>query len=194
MPDRSEPITQLLQQWRSGNREALGRLTPIVYDELRRLARRSMKGERAGHTLQPTALVHEAYVRLAGAEIDWRNRAHFFAVAARLMRRILVDHARGSHRARRGGGLERVTLTDALGVGGGREDLDLVALDEALRRLAAQDERKAAIVELHFFGGLDYDELAETVGVSAATVDRDLRLAKAWLRKEMRPTSGSSAR
>ena len=185
MPESTPPITQLLREWRSGSREALDRLTPLVYGELRRLARRSMRGERVGHTMQPTALVHEAYLRLAGAQVDWQDRVHFFSMAARLMRRILVDHARAARRARRGGGMERVTLHDGLGVAEPSGALDLVALDDALSELSAQDERKARIVELHFFGGLTYDEVAAAVGVSAATVHRDLRLAKAWLRKEL---------
>ena len=179
------PITALLQEWRAGNRAALDRLTPVVYDELRRLARRSMAGENRGHTLQPTALVNEAYLRLVGADVPWRDRVHFFAVAARLLRRILVDHARARVRVKRSGG-ERVPLDESrlFTAAPGR---DMLALDEALDGLAAQDARKAQVVELHFFGGLTYDEIAEAVGISAATVDRDLRLAKAWLQRQMAP-------
>ena len=177
------PITALLKEWRAGDRAALDRLTPVVYDELRRLARRSMAGENKGHTLQPTAVVNEAYLRLVGADVTWRDRVHFFAVAARLLRRILVDHARARSRVKRSGGA-RVPLDESslFTPAPGRE---MVALDEALNELATHDARKAQVVELHFFGGLTYDEIAEAVGISAATVDRDLRLAKAWLQRHM---------
>jgi RNA polymerase sigma factor (TIGR02999 family) len=181
------PITRLLQEWRSGDRAALDRLTPLVYDELRRLARAAMKGEKGGHVLQATALVHEAYLRLLGAEVAWQDRVHFYSVAARMVRRILVDHARAARSDRRGGALRRITLHDDAQVSDRPAAIE--ALDDALERLAAQDERKARIVELHFFGGLTYDELAEAVGVSAATVDRDLRLARAWLKRELAGTA-----
>jgi len=184
MPGSSPPITELLREWREGKREALDRLPPVVYDELHQLARRYMRGERAGHTLQPTAVVHEAYLRLVNADVPWQDRVHFFAVAARLMRRILVDHAKSRRRAKRGGGGVRVTLEDALVVSA-EPPPELVVLDEALEELAARDDRKARIVELHFFGGLTYDELAEAVQVSTATVHRELRLAKAWLQREL---------
>jgi RNA polymerase sigma-70 factor, ECF subfamily len=177
------PITALLREWRAGDRAALDRLTPVVYDELRRLARRSMAGEHKDHTLQPTALVNEAYLRLVGADVPWRDRVHFFAVAARMIRRILVDHARARGRAKRHGGA-RVPLDEAtlFTPAPGRQ---VVVLDEALTELATHDARKAQVVELHYFAGLTYDEIAEAVGISAATVDRDLRLAKAWLQRRM---------
>jgi RNA polymerase sigma-70 factor (ECF subfamily) len=177
------PITALLQEWRAGDRAALERLTPVVYDELRQLARRSMAGERKGHTLQPTALVNEAYLRLVGTDVPWRDRVHFFAVAARLIRRILVDHARARGRAKRSGGA-RVELDDVM-VMTKQPGREMVLLDDALNALGAHDARKAQVVELHFFGGLTYDEIAEAVGISAATVDRDLRLARAWLQRQM---------
>lgn len=183
MGDPSTPITALLQEWRAGSRAALDRLTPVVYQELRQLARRHMSGERKGHTLQPTALVHEAYLRLVGADVPWRDRVHFFAVAARLLRRILVDHARARGREKRSAG-DRVDL-DQGAIIAPEPPRDVVLLDEALEDLAARDPRKAQVVELHFFGGLKYDEIAEAVGISEATVHRDLRMAKAWLQREM---------
>lgn len=189
MADIPPPITALLQEWRAGDRAALDRLTPVVYEELRRLARRTLAGERKGHTLQPTALVNEAYLRLVGTDVPWRDRVHFFAVAARLIRRILVDHARARGRVKRRAG-ERVPLDERtlFSPEPGRE---MVLLDEALNELAELDARKAQVVELHFFGGLTYDEIAEAVGISPATVDRDLRLAKAWLQRQIaRPDAG----
>jgi len=159
---------------------------PLVYEELRRLAQIQMRGERSDHTLQTTALVHEAYLRLCGADVAWQGRVHFLAVAATVMRRVLVDHARSRDRAKRGGGADRVPLDEALAVSPERPEA-VVALDEAIDRLSALDERKAHAVELHFFGGLTYEETAEALGVSPATVDRELRLAKAWLYRELRP-------
>ena len=183
MADPPTPITLLLKEWRAGSQDALERLTPVVYQELQRLAGRCMAGERKDHTLQPTALVHEAFLRLVDAQVPWRDRVHFFAVAARILRRILVDHARARGRAKRRGG-PRVALDDVVLVTP-EPPRELLALDAALRDLAAQDPRKADVVELHFFGGLTYEEIAEAVAVSPATVDRDLRLAKAWLRREV---------
>lgn len=180
----SKSVTQLLQDWRGGSQQALDQLTPLVYEALRQLAERYMYGERSGHTLQATAVVHEAYLRLVDMEIDWQDRTHFFAIAARLMRRILVDHARTQRRAKRGGGATKLTLDEALVVAP-ESSSDLVDLDEALTQLAGFDERKAQVVELHFFGGLTYDETAAVLGISPATVDRELRLAKAWLYKEL---------
>src|SRR5215207_10118263 len=177
-------VTQILLEWRSGNQEALNRLMPMVYDELRRLAGRYMRSERSEHTLQATALVNEAYIRLVDMEVLWQDRAHFFAVAARLMRRLLVDHARAHHRAKREGGEPKVSLDDAVEVSS-KPSLDLVALDEALTRFATFDPRKAEIIELHFFGGLSNEEVGEALGISRATVQRDLRLAKAWLSREL---------
>jgi len=177
-------VTQLLRDWREGDGEALNRLTPMVYDKLRQLAGSYMRAERPDHTLQATAVVHEAYQQLIDMEIAWQDRAHFFAMAARMMRRILVDHARSRNRAKRGGDLVKVSLDEAMIVASAPNP-DLLALDESLQRFAKQDSRKAQVVELHFFGGLTYDEIAEVLKISAATVDRELRLAKAWLYREM---------
>ena len=185
----SANVSQLLQAWSDGDKTALDTLTPIVYQELRRLARRYLKDERAGQSLQTTALVNEAYIRLVDySRMKWRDRAHFFAVSAQLMRRILVDHAR-RHNLKRGGGLEHFSLDDVAVVGGHRA-ANLVALDEAIESLARIDSRKAQIVELRFFGGLSVEETAEALRVSAVTVMRDWSTAKAWLYREM--TSGAA--
>jgi RNA polymerase sigma-70 factor (ECF subfamily) len=179
-------VSQLLLAWKHGDESALARVLPLVYDELHRLAHRHLQHEHTGHTLQTTALIHEAYLRLVGAHVGWEGRAHFFAVAAQTMRRILVDHARTRGRAKRGAGAPVVTLEN-IAVATADSSDDLLALDDALERLAAFDARKARIVELHYFGGLTYDETAAAVSVSAATVDRELRLAKAWLYRELQP-------
>jgi RNA polymerase sigma factor (TIGR02999 family) len=181
----STPVTLLLDRWRSGDRQALDQLMPLVYDELGRLAAHYMRSERPSHTLQATALVNEAYIRLVGASVTWQNRTHFFAVAARLLRRILVDHAKGHRREKRGGGGIKVTLNEAM-IAPAELPPDIVALDDALQRLAAIDARKSELIELHFFGGLTYAELAETLKISEATVHRELRLAKAWLQHELK--------
>jgi RNA polymerase sigma factor (TIGR02999 family) len=182
----SSDITQMLKEVTSGDDSAVRRLMPLVYDELRALAESYLRQERSDHTLQATALVHEAYVRLIKQDdVEWQNRAHFFAVAAQAIRRILVDHARARHRAKRGGGLERVRLDEDVAVLEER-DLDLVALDESLEKLAALHERQARIVELRFFGGLTLKEVAECLGVSPRTVDGDWSMARAWLRRELR--------
>ncbi|MGH9722218.1 MAG: sigma-70 family RNA polymerase sigma factor [Bryobacteraceae bacterium] len=158
---------------------------PGVYDELRRLAAHYLRGERPGHTLQPTALVHEAYLRMIGQQtIDWRNRAHLLGVCASMMRRVLVDHARGNVAAKRGGGRQKVMLEQAELIGVERP-MDLEALDEALTRLSQLDERQARVVELRYFGGLDVDEAAEVLGVSAPTIKRDWNSARAWLYREI---------
>jgi RNA polymerase sigma factor (TIGR02999 family) len=178
-------VTRLLDDWSGGDREALDKLMPLVYDELRRLAHRHMAHERAGHTLQTTALVNEAYMRLANERgMRWQSRAHFFAVAAQIMRFILVDYARGQARAKRGGGAIQVTLDEALVVAEDRAD-DLLALDEALSRLAAFDQRKSRIAEMRFFAGLTVEETAEVLTVSVETVMREWRLTKAWLQREL---------
>jgi len=159
---------------------------PMVEGELRRIARRCMAGEKAGHSLQATALVNEAYLRLVDAQrVRWQDRSHFLAMSARLMRRVLVDHARGRRYQKRGGGAQRVTLVDGL-AGTDERPHDLVALDDALEALARSNERKAQVVELRFFGGLTLEETAHVMGVSADTVDRDWKLAKAWLLRELR--------
>ncbi len=176
-------ITHLLLAWREGDRGAFDQLVPVVYSELRRLAHRYMVGERAGHLLQTTALVHEAYFRLVGLDRNWEGRGHFFAVAAQVMRQVLVDFARRRRAGKRGGGAVAVSLDEAM-VSIERAD-ELIRLDDALQALAQIDARKARIVELRFFGGLTIEEAAEVLGVSHATVERDLKLARAWLQREM---------
>lgn len=182
---RPADVTGLLVAWSGGNEAALEQLMPIVLDELRRLARRLMRGQRGSHTLQTTALVNEAYLRLVDlTRVRWQDRSHFFAMSARLMRRILVDHARSRNCLKRGGGLNRVSLDEAV-VGGGNRGTDLVALDDALQTLATIDARKSQVVELRFFGGLSVDETARALDISAETVMREWRLAKAWLSREI---------
>lgn len=179
-----QQVTLLLGAWRRGDAQALNELTPLVYRHLHRLARGAMRGERPGHTLQTTALVHEAFLGLAGAKVDWADRAHFFAIAAQQMRRILVNHAEARRAAKRGGGAEHLPLEDALHVAGA-PSAEINEVDEALRRLAAIDERKAQVLEMHYFAGMTYDEIAAVLGVSASTVDGELRFAKAWLRSQL---------
>ena len=182
----SHEITQLLVAWSEGEQDALQKLTPLVYTELHRLAHRYMAGERTGHTLQSTALVNEAYMHLIdSSHVRWQNRAHFFAISAQLMRRILVDSARSRKYAKRGGQAQRLSLDEALLVPEER-GADLVALDDAMSALAAVDLRKSRVVELRFFGGLSVEETAEVLKVSPETVMRDWRLAKVWLRRELR--------
>jgi RNA polymerase sigma-70 factor, ECF subfamily len=186
MPSDSQTVTSLLQRWSGGDSRALDELIPIVYDELRRLAGRRLHSERFGHTLRATALVHEAYLRLVDADIEWQGRAHFYAIAARVMRRILVEYARAHKRHKRGSGQIRVPLDEAVVVG--PEAAAIVAdLDDALQRLAAIDPRRSDIVQLLFFGGLTYEETAAALHISPATVHRELKLAKAWLLREMEP-------
>jgi RNA polymerase sigma-70 factor, ECF subfamily len=181
----SDTITQLLQAWRQGDERALEKLTPQVYRELHRAAKGCMAREREGHTLQTTALINELYLRLSDLKlIDWQNRAHFFALCARQMRRILTDQARARQSHKRGNGAQRVSLDVALVVAPARSP-DLVAVDDALNRLAMVDERKSRVVEMRFFGGLSVEETAEVLKVSPETVMRDWRLAKAWLLREM---------
>jgi RNA polymerase sigma-70 factor (ECF subfamily) len=177
-------VTRLLQDWAGGDRAARDRLMAVVYDELRRIARRYMRNEPAGHTLQPTALVNEAYLRLIDQQTPWQNRAHFFAIAAQLMRRILVDRARARGSAKRGGMHERTTLSDVADLGDER-GVDLIALDQALTALAELDPRQASVVELRFFGGLTIQETAEALGVSHTIIEREWSLARAWLRREL---------
>jgi RNA polymerase sigma-70 factor (ECF subfamily) len=186
MPASSaQHVTQLLQDWSQGKDAALEELLPLVHQELRRLARRYMFGERPGHTLQATALVNEAYLRLVNSrQVNWQNRAHFFAISAQLMRRILVDYARARGYQKRGGGIPKVTLDEAL-MGLEEKRRDLVALDDALKTLAGVDPRKSKVIELRFFGGLSVEETAGVLKVSPETVLRDWRLAKAWLTREM---------
>jgi RNA polymerase sigma-70 factor (ECF subfamily) len=177
-------VSKLLLAWTGGEQSALDKLTPIVYQELHRLARRYMKGERPGHSLQTTALVNEAYLRLVDYKrMQWQNRAHFFAVSAQVMRRILVEHARRRN-LKRGGAVPHVSLDEAAQVGGGRP-ADLVALDDAMNALARLDPRKVQVVEMRFFGGLSVEETAEVLKVSSVTVMRDWSTAKAWLYREL---------
>ena len=184
--DRSRPhVTELLLAWGRGERSALDELVPIVHHELRRLARLQLRGERINHTLQTTALVNEAFIRLVDLRrIRWQDRAHFLSLSARLMRRILVDHARSRNYQKRGGGAVNVTFEDTL-VASAERGTDLVALDDALEALARVDARKSQVVELRFFGGLSVEETAEALKVSPETVLRDWRLAKAWLLREV---------
>lgn len=177
-------FTNWLNAWKSGDAAARDALLPHLYDELRRLARRAMSAEAPGHTLQTTALVHEAYLRLVQATPDISGREHFCALAARLMRRILVDHARSRDRQKRGGGQVHVSLTAAEGVEG-EQEADILVLDAALERLAAKDERMAQAVELVYFGGLSYEQTAVELGISRSTLGDDLKFARAWLRAEM---------
>ena len=181
-------ITRLLADWSNGDRQALEKLTPLVYDELRRLAGRYLRQERAGHTLQSTALVHEAYMKLVGQNnVRWQNRAHFFGIAAQMIRRILVDYARARKADKRGAGAERLSLDEAIALPGG-QDLDLVALDDALEGLAKIDARQSRLVELRFFAGLTIEETAEVMQTSHATVEREWKMAKAFMKRELTRT------
>ena len=183
--DSSSPVTQLLGRWRNGDREALDSLIPLVYEELRRIAQHYLRNERPGHTLQSTALVHEAYVRMIQQDLpDWQNRAHFFAVAAQLMRQILVDHARAHRADKRGGGVCNVALDEAE-EGALKVDVDILALDDALKTLSAMDPQQGEVVELRFFGGLSIEDTAEVLGISSSTVKRDWITARAWLHREL---------
>jgi RNA polymerase sigma-70 factor (ECF subfamily) len=177
-------FTQLLTEWRSGHPQALDRLTPLVYDELRRLARNYMRAERGSHTLQATAVVHEAFLRLIQANVALQDRGHFFALASRLMRRVLVDHAKSRSRIKRNVDA-RDLVAEVAGEAVPPMDFDVVALDDALEGLQQLEPRLAQVIELHYFGGLTYDQIATAVGASAATVHRDIRLARAWLLNEI---------
>jgi RNA polymerase sigma-70 factor, ECF subfamily len=181
----SGEVTVLLKAWGGGDRQALDRLTPRVYDELRRMSRKYMRNEREGHTLQATALVNDVYLRLVDATaIDWKDRAHFFAVCAQMMRRILVDAARARGSRKRGGGVVKVDVEDAC-VGAPGRDASTIALDDALTALAKFDPRKAQVIELRYFGGLSVEETAEVLKISPQSVMRDWKLAKAWLMREL---------
>ncbi len=182
--DQEQDITTLLQQWRAGDAGALEQLTPIVYAELRRRAQQAFNREQPGHTLQPTALVHEAYGRLANAQVNWQDRAHFFALCSRMMRRILVDHAKAKGCDKRNGGQRLLTVDmNALGQGQGQEEL--LDLDQAMERLAKRDNRMAELIDLQLFGGLSFKELEAVTGLSSSTLDRNLRFAKAWLKSHL---------
>jgi len=184
--DSQNQVTLLLSRWRAGDREALDALMPLVYEELRRLARHYLQGERPDHTLQSTALVHEAYVRLLGQNPpEWKGRAHFFGVAAKLMRQILVDHARTHRAAKRGGNSVKMTLVEGL-LGHKGKDVDLLALDDALTNLAKLSPQQSDIVELRFFSGLTIEDTSEVLGISPATIKRNWTTARAWLFRELK--------
>jgi len=185
-------VTQLLIEWSDGRREALEQLLPLVYDDLRHQAARFMRREGVGHALQPTALVHEAYLRLIDQQrVKWRNRAHFYGVAASMMRRVLIDEARARQAEKRGDGWERVTLSQVEAAGAGAPEIDVLALHLSLERLAAFDPRKERIVELRYFGGLTIEETAEVMEMSEATVVREWTVAKAWLRADLSRSADS---
>jgi len=185
MSASKKDVTELLIEWSAGDKDALERLIPLVYDELRRLARAHLRRERGSHTLQPTALVNEAYLRIVDQQrVRWQNRVQFFAICSQIMRRILVDHARKRLADKRGGARTRVTLGEGVDVGGSRE-LDVLAVHQALSALEKVDPEQGRLVELRFFADLTIDEIAEVLGVSASTVKREWRLAKAWLHREL---------
>jgi len=184
MPSLPGEVTQLLIKWNQGDQAALDELIPIVYAELKRLARRYMGKERVDHTLQTSALINEAYLKLVDQSIPWQDRRHFFAVSAQIMRHILIDHARSHHYAKRGAGAEKVPLEEAQELSGQRAE-ELVALDEALTELEARDPRKSQVIELRFFGGLTIEETAEVMDLAPVTVVREWRAAKAWLHQAM---------
>lgn len=187
MAQEQQMVTQLLHAWRGGNKEALDQLMPLVYDQLRKLAARCLYAERPEHTLRATALVNEAYLRLVDSNTSFNDRVHFYAVAAKLLRHILVDHAKAQNRQKRGGGAEKLPIEEAILVGPGPAQ-GLVELDDALNLLAVNDKRKSEIVEMIFFGGLTYEEAAEALDISPATVHRELKMAKAWLHRELANT------
>ena len=192
MSEETLQFTQLLHEWNGGKKEALDQLMPVIYDELRKLARRYLYSERRDHTLRATALVNEAYVRLVHSDATYQDRVHFYAVAARTLRHILVDYAKARNRNKRGGGIENIPLDEAILVGP-ESDKGLVELDDALNSLALHDPGKARIVELLFFGGLTYEEAADVLELSRATVFREMKMAKAWLHRELtRSASGNS--
>jgi RNA polymerase sigma-70 factor (ECF subfamily) len=183
LPDR-QLVTELLQQWGNGSKAALDELMPIVYEQLHKLASNCLRSERPDHTLRATALVHEAYLRLVDSDVTFQDRVHFYAVSARMLRRILVDHAKSKNRQKRGGEFEKIPLDDAIVIGP-QADRGIIELDDAMKRLALQDQRKSDLIELLFFGGLTYDEAAAALKISPATVHRELTLAKAWLYREL---------
>jgi RNA polymerase sigma-70 factor, ECF subfamily len=184
-------VTQLLKAMGAGDERAADELLPLIYQELHRLARSYMRRERAEHTLQPTALINEAYLRLAHDDIDWQNREHFIGAAAQAMRRVLVDYARQHHAQMRGGGMKRVELQEGLAISPERME-EVVSLDEALSRLAEQNPRQARVVELRYFGGLSVEQIAAMLGIAERSVKRDWALARVWLFQELRPNAGSS--
>lgn len=185
-PSDSGQISELLEAWSDGDSEAWNKLVPVVYEELREQARRHLRNERVGHTLQTTALVHEAYLKLADQRVlNWENRAHFFWLASEIMRRLLVDYARGRNRKKRGGDVEILAMNSAFQIAIDNSGVDLLSLDKALTKLAVFDPQQSKIVEIRFFGGRTIEETAETLGLSVATVKRDWAVAKAWLHREL---------
>jgi RNA polymerase sigma-70 factor, ECF subfamily len=187
-------VTRLLQRWQEGEQGALEEITPLVYHELRRIAASHLRRERSGHTLRPTELLHEAFLHLIRQQDQsWQNRAHFYGVAAHLMRHILVDHARARNSGKRGGGVQKVSLDEALSQGASRP-AQLIALDDALRELEKLDPRKGKIIELRFFGGMSIEEAALATGISTATVSREQRMAEAWLQRQMLSSTPDSDR
>lgn len=191
MDSKQSSITLLLIESRGGNKAAFDALIPVVYDQLYRLASRRLSQERQGHTLRTTEIVHEAYLRLVEADVAWNDRAHFYAISAQVMRRILIDHAKNRNREKRGGEFEKVPLDSAFELGTSSAS-NLIEVNQALERLAAKDARKASIVELLVFGGLTYDEAAHVAGISAATLHRELKLAKAFLKRELTLSASGS--
>ena len=185
---RADEITKMLKAWSNGEQGIADKFIPIVYEELRRQARRFLRRERVNHTLETAALVHEVYIRLVDQkDVNWQSRAHFFGLAAEMMRRILVNYAVNRNRQKRGGGLAKITLDERIHVARGERDVDLIALDEALGRLEKLDTRQARIVELRYFGGLSIEETSEVLGISPATVKREWNMARTWLRSELIP-------
>lgn len=183
---QANSVTQLLHDWRAGQNDALERLTPLVYDELRRIANNVMRRERPGHTLQATAIVHEAYVRLIDMQVPWEDRVHFFSVAARLMRRILVDHAKQRHADKRGSGNVTVFQLEEHDAAGADMGYDIVDIDDALTKLNDLDPRMVKMIEVHYFAGLSSEETASAFGISVATMHRELRVGKAWMLKAIK--------
>jgi RNA polymerase sigma-70 factor (ECF subfamily) len=187
---QSNQVTRLLLDWSHGDRAALDQLMPLVYQELRKLAGSYLRSERPDHTLQPTALIHEAYMRMLGSNMpEWQSRAHFFGVAARLMRQILVEHARTRHAVKRGGDQQKISLDDAPQVFAQSDAAELLALDSALTKLATFDERRSRILEMRAFGGMSVEETAHALGISERTIKREMRLAQAWIRRELEQTT-----
>lgn len=183
--DCDSNITQLLNLYGGGDKVALEQLSPLIYIELQQIARRLFSSESAGHTLQPTALVNEAFMKLVEIDVSWQDRAHFYALAARLMRRLLVDHAKSKHADKRGGLQNNLTLNTKIGSDNDMSEVDMLALHDAIEKLAEQDERKALLIELQYFGGLNFEEMALVSGLSSSSIDRELRFSRAWLKAHL---------
>jgi RNA polymerase sigma factor (TIGR02999 family) len=187
--DCDSNITQLLNLYGGGDKVALEQLSPLIYIELQQIARRLFSSESAGHTLQPTALVNEAFMKLVEIDVSWQDRAHFYALAARLMRRLLVDHAKSKHADKRGGLQNNLTLNTKIGSDNDMSEVDMLALHDAIEKLAEQDERKALLIELQYFGGLNFEEMALVSGLSSSSIDRELRFSRAWLKAQLSENS-----